>query len=548
MTQRFLAFLILCCMLAPGANAAETGKPSPSKLPPATKAHKPPEVRFTEGQACLRQSDIPCAQVILAGINPTSAYAKILEAQIAADSKDFDKVLRLLLPMQMEKGLMPTALASLHATLALAYENQENALRALEHRSQADLYLDAPDAIAANQKHILQMLTALPKDELLEMRGESADTAVQGWIDLALAIAHTEQRNFAIERWRQAYPEHSANDDLLRAQLGTLSTSSGTKALSGKIALLLPLEIPTFVFAAEAVRNGFMAAKNAASSPAEVMIYPTHGTQEGIADLYRQAIAEGAQFVVGPLTRAEVAGLQDMELVTVPTIALNTLEENKAIPAKLVQFGLPVEEEAGQLARLAREKGMQTAVVAVADSALAQRMAQAFVAEWTELGGVVVLQAEFSDQSNLLDIKKQISAEPADLIFLAADTEKARRIRPYLNQATPTFGLSHLYDGEPANPLNSVLQAVHFIDMPWLLDANAPGYAVYREAAAALPPKTQRWFAVGVDAWNVLSELASSPGGKLQLQGLTGNISLQENRIRRELPLAQFRSDGVALE
>lgn len=539
---------MICCMLAPGASAAETGKTPPSKPSPAAKPYKSPEERFTAGQACLKQSDIPCAQIVLAGINPTSAYAKILEAQIASDRQDFDSVLRLLLPLQAKNSLLPAALASLHATLALAYENQENALRALEQRSLADFYLDAPDAIAANQKHILQMLAALPKDTLLEMRGESADTAVQGWIDLALAIAYSEQRNLALEQWRKAYPDHAADDELLRAQLNTMPISTGTQAISGKIALLLPLEIPAFAFAAEAVRSGFMAAKNAANSPAEIIIYPTHGIPDGMADLYRQAIAEGAQYVVGPLTRAEVAGLQGTELATVPTIALNTLEEKEAIPAKFVQFGLPVEEEAGQLARLAREKGMQTAVVAVADSALAKRMAQAFIAAWTELDGVVVLQAEFSEQSNLLDIKEQIAAEPADLIFLAADAEKARRIRPYLNQATPTFGLSHIYDGEPGNPSNGVLQSVHFIDMPWLLNPNAPRYTAYREAAAALPPKAQRWYAVGVDAWNVLSALAENPDGKLHLLGLTGNITLRESRIQRELPLAQFRSDGIALE
>jgi outer membrane PBP1 activator LpoA protein len=548
MTQRYIAFLIICCMLAPGVKAADAAPATPSKFPSATKIYKSPEERYIASQACLKKGDIPCAQIALAGINPSSAYAKILEAQIAAGRQDFDTVLRLLIPLQAEMSLLPTALASLHATLALAYENQGNALRALEQLSQADLYLEAPEAIAANQQHIVQSLTSLSKDTLLEMRGESDDTAVQGWIDLALAIAHSEQPNSALAQWRQAYPDHSADVTALGALPGTAPVNSGQKPLTGKVALLLPIDTPAFAFAAEAVRSGFLAAQKAANSPAEIIIYPTHGLKNEIPTLYRQAMAEGAQYVVGPLTRGEVAGLLEPDLIQVPTIALNVLDEQPATSVKLIQFGLPVEEETLQLAKLARKQGMQTAVIATANTPLGKRMAQSFASEWTEQGGVVVLQAEFGEQSNLLEFKSQIAAERADMIFLAANAEQARWIRPYLNQATPTFALSHIYDGNPTNPENAALTAIHFIDMPWLIDPSDASYASYRTASAELPPNAQRWFAVGVDAWSILSALVGSSAEKLQLRGLTGTIVLHENRIQRELPMAQFRSDGIALE
>ena len=548
MTQRYIAFLIICCMLAPGVKAADAAPATPSKFPSATKIYKSPEERYIASQACLKKGDIPCAQIALAGINPSSAYAKILEAQITAGRQDFDTVLRLLIPLQAEMNLLPAALASLHATLALAYENQGNALRALEQLSQADLYLEASEAIAANQQHIVQSLTGQTKDALLEMRGESADTAVQGWIDLAVAIAHSEQPNSALAQWRQAYPDHSADVAALGTLAGTAPVNSGQKPLTGKVALLLPIDTPAFAFAAEAVRSGFLAAQKAANSPAEIITYPTHGLKNEIPTLYRQAMAEGAQYVVGPLTRGEVAGLLEPDLIQVPTIALNVLDEQPATSVKLIQFGLPVEEETLQLAKIARKQGMQTAVIATANTPLGKRMAQSFASEWTEQGGVVVLQAEFGEQSNLLEFKSQIAAERADMIFLAANAEQARWIRPYLNQATPTFALSHIYDGNPTNPENSALTAIHFIDMPWLIDPSDASYASYRTASAELPPNAQRWFAVGVDAWSILSALAGSSAEKLQLRGLTGTIVLHENRIQRELPMAQFRSDGIALE
>jgi outer membrane PBP1 activator LpoA protein len=537
-------------MLASGAHAAETAAPPPPKLPPAVKPYQSPEDRYATGQGCLKKDDIPCAQVALAGITPSSPYAKILEARIAAQRQDYDTVLRLLIPLQAETALRPTALASLHATLALAYENQENALRALEQRAEADRYLDTPEAVRENQKLILQSLAAQPKETLLDMRGESVDTAVQGWIDLALALM-APQRASALAQWHQAYPDHRADVSQLGVQVPAATTSTAApSALTGKVALLLPLEVPTFAFAAEAVRSGFMAAHRAVGSTTEIAIYPTHGQQEEIAALYRQALAEGAQYVVGPLTRAEVAALQEDGLVSVPTVALNTLDDAKAAPApeKLLQFGLPVEDEAAQLAQIARDEGMRTAIIVTADNPLSKRMAQAFAAAWTEQEGVVVLQADFTEQANALDLKRQIAAEPADMIFLAADAVQARMIRPYLNYATPTFALSHVYDGNPTSAANAVLNAIHFVDMPWLLDQNDEAYTAYRKTAADLPPDAQRWFAVGVDAWNLLTAFVAHPDGKLEMHGLSGDLDVQQHRVQRELPLAQFRNDGVALE
>jgi outer membrane PBP1 activator LpoA protein len=533
MTQRLIAFLILFCTLAPGAYAADRAAP-PTKPVAPSPVQKTPEDRYLVGHACLQKSDTGCAQIALAGINPTSFYAKILQSEIAVIAQDFDTVLRLLIPLQAETNLHPAALASLHATLALAYENQGNTLSAVTQRSQADLYLEGPEA-AANQSLIIAALAAQPRETLLEMRGESADSAVQGWIDLALALAHAPQRGSALAQWRQAYPDHNADENALSASLAPrATTTAATKpAFAGKIALLLPIDTPAFAFAAEAVRSGFLAAQKASGSTAEIAIYPTHGGKDDIAAIYRQALAEGAQYVVGPMTRSEVAGLLEPGLVAVPTLALNLMDDPVASPSKLIQFGLPIEDEAAQLARIARDQGMQTAVIASSDAPLGKRMAQAFASEWTDQGGVVVLQ---------------MGAERADMIFLAAGPEQARWVRPYLNQATPTFALSHIYDGNPQNPENHLLNAIHFIDMPWLLDADNPDYASYRTAAADLPPNAQRWFAVGVDAWKILAALPAEGISALQLRGLTGEVTLKDNRIVRELPLAQFRGNGVALE
>ena len=51
---------------------------------------------------------------------------------------DFDRAFRLLLPLQAEASLPAEANASLHASLALAYENEADTLRGLEQRTLAE--------------------------------------------------------------------------------------------------------------------------------------------------------------------------------------------------------------------------------------------------------------------------------------------------------------------------------------------------------------------------------------------------------------------------
>jgi len=541
MAQRLLAlFLLLNCLLPYGALAAEPGEATPL---PAAKPQKTPEQRYLDGLACLQQADTPCAQVALAGINPASPYAKILEAQLAAGSQDYDEALRLLLPLQAENHLLPQASASLHATLAQAYEKQDNPLRTLQQYVLAATFMAEPAAIEANQQQLWEMLGKQPRKTLLEMRGESPDTVTQGWIDLALVAANKDQSVGNLEQWRDAYPGHPASAALLQQIAASAPAEAPAAKLEGKIALLLPLQNPAYAAAAEALRTGFMAAREVAQSEAEVQAYPTTGNQELLAPAYRLAVQEGAQHIAGPLLREEVNALAASDLVTATTVAFNQGDSGLLPPEKLLLFGRPVEAEARQVVGICRRLGMQSATVIAADTPLAKRMAEAFVAEWKAQQGAVNIEITFSAATNLAELKTRASARPADMIFLATDVEQARRVRPYLDAATPTFGTSHLYDGDAGNPLNIALAAIHFVDIPWLIDPASPAFTPYRQAALKIPKgEMQRWFALGVDAWHVLA------GGAVPLHGLSGDIHWEHGHALRELSMAQFRGDRVVAE
>jgi len=549
MVQRLIAFLLSLWLMTAGlvlAAPASSSSSQPAK--PVTKIKKNPETAFVDGLGCLKKSDVTCAQIALTSIPSQSPYAKLLAGNMAAATGDFDSAFRLLLPLQAETDLLPQASASLHASLALAYDNQADALRALEQRTMAERYLSDPADIEANQQRIWQSLSALDKEQLIDMRGESLNTTIQGWIDLALTMQNKQD----ISDWRQSYPDHPASTALME-RLATQAGNDNKSAvkpvgLQGSIALLLPFQVEAFYPIADAIWQGFVAAQAEANDNAEVKIYATQGDKDAIAAIYQQAVKEGAHYVLGPLTRDEVTALATNPL-PVPTLLLNQPEVASAAN-NFYSLGLSIDDEALQIAKIAHGYGMQTAMVVTGKSPLSVRMTKAFADAWINQGGQIISQISVDENTALANFKAQLSAQSADMILVSTGAEEARALRPYLDVATPTFGFSHIYAGINHDPLDATLLAVRFADLPWLLNNNDATFAAYQAAAADLPQgEMQRWFALGVDAYQVLLALAQRPLKAATIHGLTGKIRINEKgEITRELALGRFGADGVVLE
>jgi hypothetical protein len=201
-------------------------------------------------------------------------------------------------------------------------------------------------------------------------------------------------------------------------------------------------------------------------------------------EAYERAVRDGAQLVIGPLTRSAVTALAATQLVNVPTLALNTPEADSVLPQNLFLFGLQVENEAKQVAQLAREKGRRALVIA-SETTLSRRLAQSFADEFAHRGGTVVDQVLFvSDSPVLIKLRDSIAAGISDVIFLALDAQRARAVRSYLGGAQPIFATSLVYVS--AEPLaNFELNGVYFVDMPWLLSPDHPAVLAYTDSRKA---------------------------------------------------------------
>ena len=267
-----------------------------------------------------------------------------------------------------------------------------------------------------------------------------------------------------------------------------------------------------------------------------VRIYSCFDESRDIAALYRQALAAGARAVVGPLTRNGVATLAALPDIPVPTLALNVVEGHFA--NQLYFFGMEVEAEARLAAQLARRLGLHQAILIATRTPLAKRLQLAFKEEWQQLGGKTLQEIEYGEDPAVF---AEISAQPDTVVFLAADADKARLIRPYLPNALPTYATSLIFVGNSDPLINFDLKGIRFVDMPWLLQADHPAVMVYPHSKLPLSVDHERLYALGIDAFRLIELLlADDLDRALPLDGVSGKIELDNQTFRRRAVPAMF--------
>jgi outer membrane PBP1 activator LpoA protein len=331
-------------------------------------------------------------------------------------------------------------------------------------------------------------------------------------------------------------------------QLQPPGAAAPATATNAHIALLLPLRSPAFGRAAEAVKQGFMAAASVQAGDLPIKVYPSGDQPDDIVAAYSQATQAGARIVVGPLTKNGVTALAASKQVSVPTLALNLPDSLGDIPPQLYMLGLAADIEARQIARAAFGEGRKTAVIVASGNSLAKRMQLAFADEWTQLGGTLVSQLSFSG-SNPDAVRDALQRHPADMLFLAMDGGEAGLLRPYLAPDMPMYATSQIYAGANTPGKYYDLNGIRFIDMPWLLQPDHLAVMVYPRPQMPLSADLERLYALGIDAWRLTLLLQTGPAGThLTLDGVTGRLSLDKGQqIGREGVLAVFRNGDAAL-
>lgn len=307
------------------------------------------------------------------------------------------------------------------------------------------------------------------------------------------------------------------------------------------MALLLPLQSPDFRAVADAFVRGAEAASQQRPGRLPVEVHATDASPEGIYQIYAELLPQGAAVVVGPMTRSGVSAIASSGLVMVPTLTLNQPAANVPLPSGLYAFGLSVEDEARMLAQRAFRDGLRRIGIVGIPTPLSRRTREAFVAEWRQLGGDASVTLEAQPNSDLSQMRSMLTERTLDGVFLSAQYQEARMIRPYLPTQVPVYATSQV-NIFPPDPVGFVdLNGVRFIDMPWLLSQDHPSVASFPRPMD-LSGDTLRFYALGVDAYVIATQLAEG-SNRFDLDGLTGRISVYpDGTIERRPWLAVFQA------
>ena len=366
-----------------------------------------------------------------------------------------------------------------------------------------------------------------------------------------------------------------------RGATGNLITEAQLKQeiYPNRIALLLPLSSQQQI-SAQAVLDGFFAAHlgNPNAIEAQIKIYDT-----GLIDAeeaYAQSVADGADFIVGPLLKPSVEVIE-RKAGFFPTLALNFTQNNQPPPAGFFQFTLAPEDEAAEIARHAIKKGAATAVAMVPADDWGIRLLNSFQKEFEELGGKLLQFRTYGTETrdfsatitallNLTNsnqryqrltanLRVPIEFEPRrrqdiDTIFVAALPSAGRMLAPQLRFHFAgdilTYATSDVY--VPGNNAgNADLNGVLVTETPWVLAPHPDTEKLKAELKRYWPnqaPSLARLHSLGFDAHRLIPLLYKKNEQFTSISGLSGNLTLgADGRIHRRLPIGQFRNGDLIL-
>lgn len=514
------------------------------------------------------------SRAILTQMTPLSVEAsdekKILLAKIDLIRAQPRAVLAGLATVQAPNQLPTYYQAQFHDVLAQTYQSLGNPAESVAERIKLERLL--PDNLSrSNNKRALWLsLTSLPIEELDTLTLEAPQgSALQGWMKLANISrkynARPQMMLSQLEQWQYDYPNHPGaallpeSIEEMRARLYPTPK---------KIALLLPL---TGMLAGPglAIKEGFLSAfeLSGASQFMKVKFYDTN--LMAVAALYEQACAEGAEYIIGPLTKNDTATVASLPH-PVPTLLLNDVHTRLGPDA--YQFGLSPVLEARQVAAYARKNGLARALIITSKDSWGEEVSQAFIDQWTTSGGEVVDTLRYQAQDNLnqsirgflhidasetraRQIKQLLGRaveatarrrQDFDVIFLVAYPSIARQIKPLLNYYyagdVPVYATSSVYSGSVNTMKDRDLNGIIFSDIPWVFTHHL-GNKNWPEQFNSY----NRLYALGIDGFALsteLNQLLLFPA----INSHDGVLYLGPNhQISRILAFGQFRQGAPAL-
>lgn len=539
------------------------------------------EYRLNAGLAYLKAGDVGRGRDRVnrarPGLSASSLErANLADAQLMLASGDAEGALNALESLDAQ-GALAADWWKLRADALFAIGQDEAAVGAMVTRER---YLAGSEEITASRQELWQQLQRRAAAGASLEASAQADTTVRGWMELAAiqAGADASLSKARLLDWQRRYPAHPANATVLGGMLASARAAIDTPQ---QVAVALPLT-GRLAGAGSAVRDGFLAAYLENTSESErpvIRIYDT--AEEGPVPAYERAVLEGADIVVGPLTKDELSAIASADVARVTTLALNRMDDQQMTPPGFYQLSISPEDEAEEAARRTLSDGHLVGIVLRPDTAWGRRVGQAFTQAFEAGGGRVAATGVFDSsgqdysspirRSLLLDesqgrhkslqttLGTELGYEPrrrkdATFAFVAANPAQGRLLRPQLKfhraSDLPVYATSSIY--EPGSDRNADLNGVMFDDIPWAVDPDEASAILITDLREAWPGKADRGlrlYALGYDAYRLVPSVYSGAGTpEGGFPGATGRLVMTPQGIyQRQLPWARFQNGEPVL-
>ena len=478
--------------------------------------------------------------------------------------------------------------AQLQSVYAQALFGLGDAGAAVQALVERETWLSGQAALDDNHARIWTGLLEAPLGSgLLDTRDDLRSVTI-GWLQLARIARSAWVDNAALDAaWNAWWARHAPHPAQPTYTSQAQQLAARGSQLPAHIALLLP-QSGRLATAGGAVRDGFMAAWLQSGSAPRVQVYDTESADLDV--LVGRALADGAEIIVGPLTKERVESMSRLDTGPVPVLALNQLDERPVYgeptpalsPAGLYQFALSPEDEARQVADHASTVGAGRAIALFPDNDAGRRTMDAFRVRLAELGGTTLDARPFADDTNdfsealrsmlhiqasrdrAREVARALGSQPkfqprrradVDVVFAPVRAAEARQIRPQLKfhfaGDLPVLATSRVNDDTGGSAAD--IEGIRFVDMPWMLASGDPSLDQLRQPIRRLWParadRLGRLYAFGVDAYRLLPLIGAGPvaGGQF-IPAATGDLFVQpDRRIGRSLMWAQFQGGEVVL-
>lgn len=464
-------------------------------------------------------------------------------------------------------------------SLSDSFLANNNYFEAAKLRIELDDVIETVAGLEANNEKIWLALNQIETDFLKQLISDFNSQRVNGWLEIVYINKrwgyHPEKLLSEIDIWKNRYPLHPSQVN----QPETLRKAAAAEAFDPKrIAVLLPLSGRLGTYG-KMIHDGILAAHYQAKSAGGAPLISFYDTAKSLSPLttYNKAIQDGADFILGPLTKEAIEAVLNQEQVATPMLVLNRLDQQIYTHPKVFQFGLPIEDEAIQAAHYAFEKGYRKAIAFLPDTPTGNRAEAAFKEFFEQLGGELIYVQKYIDKKQLKTNVQQLLGvdqslrrknavqqllgrnlefemrrrQDADFIFMHARPQDGRMIKPFIDyyfaHNLPVISTSSVFSGK-RNPQTDIdLNGIEFPDIPLLL-SELPDFRESREYLSSTLPDALdgrgRYFALGHDSYKILNQLAILQAfPEYRWNGLAGELGVDDSGlVHRFLTWAKFNS------